>query len=330
MPWEAVGDEIRHRVVSPEQFEPGTFRRITLKEDKPRVFAVVAKLTATGKMTVQALRFPLSDGWTVESAQKWTREHNFKTQEIDMERKAFGFEVKEIGEAGQFSGYASVYNVIDHGGDIVEPGAFAKTIKERGEVPILWSHRSHEPIGMGTLQDTESGLIINGRLVLDLPEGQNAYTRLKSGIVRGLSIGYEALTAPIVEGVRHLKEIRLREVSLCVFPMNEFAQITAVKAEAEQSLESKLLAFIEEEIKAGRRLSEDTLAQLHSVMAMHQAAMDKLRALMGDIDGTPPKGGAATVLPPTGPQQQGDGPAYDHSALIQLIERRASWTKQSS
>jgi uncharacterized protein len=140
------------------------------------------------------------------------------------------FDVKTIDETGQFEGFASVYGNVDQGGDIVEPGAFTRTIKNNGnEIPILWQHDSGLSIGLGTVEDSKKGLIIRGQLELDLPEAKAAYIRLKKGLVKGLSIGYKTVKDTIENGVRHIKEAKLYETSLVTFPMNELAQVTSVK-----------------------------------------------------------------------------------------------------
>src|SRR5260221_110039 len=56
-------------------------------------------------------------------------------------------------EKGIFEGYLSVYGNVDSYKDIVEPGAFTKTIKDaRGRqgkylFPLLWQHDPKDPIG---------------------------------------------------------------------------------------------------------------------------------------------------------------------------------------
>jgi len=140
-------------------------------------------------------------------------------------------EIKEISAAGEFEGLLSVYNNVDQGRDLVEPGAFTKTIKERGsEVPLLWQHRPDTPIGMLALEDGPDALRVKGRLLMELPEAQKAYLLMKARIVKGLSIGFETIKDSVTDGVRHLKELRLFEGSVVTFPMNELATVTSVKA----------------------------------------------------------------------------------------------------
>jgi HK97 family phage prohead protease len=164
-----------------------------------------------------------------------------------MLHKAVHFEIKALAEDGTFEGVLSPYGNIDEGGDIVERGAFTKTLQESGSsVPLLWQHKTDAPIGTLELTDMADGLHCKGSLVLDLmangqpmvPEAFKAHALMKRRIVKGLSIGFDAIKAPIEAGVRHLKELKLWEGSVVTFPMNLNALISAVKA-ARESGEAK-------------------------------------------------------------------------------------------
>jgi uncharacterized protein len=149
-----------------------------------------------------------------------------------MEHLNVKLQVKSLDEQGRFTGLASVYGNVDLGGDMVVPGAFTKSIVDRGgEVPLLFAHDSRQPIGLARLQDTSSGLAIDGELVLDVPKARETYSLLKAKVLRGLSIGYDLIKSDVMNGVRRLRELKLFEVSVVVIPMNEQALITAVKAE---------------------------------------------------------------------------------------------------
>ena len=146
----------------------------------------------------------------------------------------FRMTIKSVAPDGSFAGSLAVYNNIDLGGDLIEPGAFTKTIKEHGDqVPLLWQHDPKTPIGMLTLVDGPEALSVKGQLLMDLPAAKNAYLLIKAKIVKGLSIGFDPVKDAVDEGVRRLKEIRLWEGSIVTFPMNEMAQISSVKARRE-------------------------------------------------------------------------------------------------
>ena len=41
----------------------------------------------------------------------------------------------------RFAGYASVFDRIDRGGDIVRAGAFRQSLDRNGKIPLLWQHQ---------------------------------------------------------------------------------------------------------------------------------------------------------------------------------------------
>lgn len=149
-----------------------------------------------------------------------------------MDKLDFRFEIKEMaGETGTFTGIASSYGKLDLANDVVMHGAFAKTLKDRDSIPILYQHDQREPIGKGRLEDTPDGLLIHGKLSLTSnPTAQKAYALLKDEVLRGLSIGYEVVRKDVKSGIRYLKEIKLFEVSLVTFPCCEQALVSGVKS----------------------------------------------------------------------------------------------------
>jgi HK97 family phage prohead protease len=143
----------------------------------------------------------------------------------------FKFELKELNDAGEIDGYAAVFGNEDLGGDVIEPGAFTKTIQESaGKVPILWQHDRYEPIGLSSQLDQDrKGFHVKGQLNMDVQRAREARSLLNQGALGGLSIGYHAVKTSMVGGVRHLKELAVKEFSPVVFPMNPLAT-ASVKA----------------------------------------------------------------------------------------------------
>jgi HK97 family phage prohead protease len=217
--------------------------------------------------------------------------------------KDFRFLIKAVDEKGTFTGLAAVYGNLDLGGDIIAPGAFTKTIREKGgKVPILWQHDQREPIGLGTLEDSAEGLLIHGDLVMESPVAQKAYALMKKEVLKGLSIGYDTIVSEWDSDneIRTLKEVRLWEVSLVTFPMNPLAQVNDVKAisgELDASVETiaDAVSRFGQEIKAGRTLSAATLQSLHASRSAMQEAMDQLQALIDSTESDPAGKSAAAL-----------------------------------
>ena len=150
---------------------------------------------------------------------------------VKTENKDFKLKVKQIGSEGEFEGYAAVFSNVDLAGDVIEPGAFTKTLQENKVIPILWQHKQDEPIGVTTeIMQDDYGLHVKGQLNLNTTRGREAYELLKQGAIKGLSIGYETVKETWINGIRHIKEIRLWEYSLVTFPANVEARVVAVKS----------------------------------------------------------------------------------------------------
>ena len=194
------------------------------------------------------------------------------------ERKAFKFNLENIGESGEFSGYAAVFDTVDTGGDIIEKGAFTKSIAENFDrIKILSQHQDYElPIGKPLeLREDDKGLFIRAK-ISDTQKGRDIQTLLKDGVLNELSIGYDAIDF-YYDGdthIRHLKEVRLWEVSIVTWAMNEQAQISEVK-----SLDKNLRL----EAKSGK-LSRSKLESLKPFIAVIRDLADILSPLLENLN----------------------------------------------
>jgi HK97 family phage prohead protease len=150
------------------------------------------------------------------------------------ERKRATLAVSQANDSGVFEGYASVFGMMDSGGDVIMPGAFAASLQKRGAagVKMLWQHQASEPIGVWTeIIEDRRGLRVRGRLDLSVARAREALSLLRFGAVDGLSIGFRTTRARTDKknGVRKLFEIDLWEISVVTFPMLTQARIDSVK-----------------------------------------------------------------------------------------------------
>ena len=134
-----------------------------------------------------------------------------------------------IDAEGRFAGYASVFNRLDSGGDIVLPGAFAKSLaKRRGRIRLLFQHDPKEPVGTWeSMGEDGHGLFVTGRLVTGVPRSDALRRLIENRALDGLSIGFRTVRASRQAGKRLLHEIDLYEVSIVTFPMMEEARIAS-------------------------------------------------------------------------------------------------------
>ena len=158
--------------------------------------------------------------------------------------RAFPFAVKSIEKTGEFSGYLSVFNNADSYRDVVLPGAFKDTLadwKEKDAMPpVLWQHKSAEPIGVFTsMKEDDKGLYTEGKLLVNhVAKAAEAHALLSHKAIRGMSIGYDVPEdGEEYDGkarVNNLKKVNLWEGSIVTFPANQQSNVDAVKSMLER------------------------------------------------------------------------------------------------
>jgi HK97 family phage prohead protease len=158
---------------------------------------------------------------------------------MKVEFKTFSLKLDDVDTQGTIRGYASTFGNIDLGFDVVDKGAFKKSIKESaGKFPILADHNPSKQIGWNfRAEEDDTGLFVEGKLDMNVQDAREKYslakTALSIGAKMGLSIGYMTIKAEPDRDkpmVRHLKELKLFEYSIVTFPMNTEAMVTSAKS----------------------------------------------------------------------------------------------------
>lgn len=163
------------------------------------------------------------------------------------ETKNFDFNAKK----GILSGYMTLFNspitglpYVDTYLDVVEPGLCTKTIQELQQgmkyknldylLPYLWQHKSEEMIGgVKHLGEDSKGVTFENHLARGVQRAEEALILLDQKMMAGISYGYDPIRYLPQNGRRHLKEIRLHELSQVTFPAHEFAAVNEIKAWAD-------------------------------------------------------------------------------------------------
>lgn len=138
-----------------------------------------------------------------------------------------------------FRGYGAVFGNVDSYGDVISPGAFAKSLNQHateGTQPLMFLNHDafgSLPIGKWTnMVEDGFGLKVTGEL-LDTSMGKDTYTALKAGAITGLSIGFRpvewSMRSKAEEPRRTLKSVDLVEVSVVTLPANQKARVLDVK-----------------------------------------------------------------------------------------------------
>jgi HK97 family phage prohead protease len=224
-----------------------------------------------------------------------------------------------------FTGYASTFGNVDLGGDVVLPGAFADSLKLHPKPRLLWGHDTDEPIGV-PISLTEDDRGLRGEWKLSKTNrGQDAYTLLKDGAIDSLSIGYVPIDSEFSsDGIRKLKALDLREVSLVALPMNESAVVTAVKAAASVPL----AAHFERVLEEVRLLTDRCVALVHEGKSTADAAVDRFKvempaqllALAAEIQGV--LNDAGSDVAPTGVRDDDPSQLTTTQLRLRILRKR--------
>ncbi len=129
------------------------------------------------------------------------------------------------------AGYASLYDEADLNGDIIAPGAFAKSLARTGAggVKLLYQHAAETPVGRWTkFEERPRGLYAAGELLLATSAARDVFELTRNAIVDGLSIGFRTVKATKSASGRRITEAELWEVSIVTFPMAPKARLTHI------------------------------------------------------------------------------------------------------
>lgn len=125
-------------------------------------------------------------------------------------------------------GYAAAFGNIDRVKDVIEPGAFAKTIRE-GKPKVGYNHMYM--IGKPLSMEEDGKGLLTESYISDTPRGNEVLQLVKDGVIDAMSIAYEVIKSEddYDKEIRHLKELKLYEYGPVDFPVNENAVINGVK-----------------------------------------------------------------------------------------------------
>lgn len=153
---------------------------------------------------------------------------------IDCEHKFMHLDLKGLTAEGRFSGYASLFGEPDLGKDVIERGAFSRSLQARGVsgIRMLFQHDPASPLGRWvTLKEDTRGLYVEGQFAPGVARANEVRRLMQSGALDGLSIGFQTVRSKrdAKTGIRHILEADLWEISVVTFPMLPSARVSEVK-----------------------------------------------------------------------------------------------------
>ncbi len=194
-----------------------------------------------------------------------------------MEYKAAPAEFKPDAKIdGQYEGYFSIFGNIDDGLDIIERGAFTKTLQERQRrIKVFMGHDWSKLIGPppDVLEEDSRGLYAKGRLTLGSFWGNETWQLMKDGAMTEGSIGFETIPDKVEwrdNGIRMIKEVKLYEISPVPLGMNPLTDVQAIKSLRGRDSAAYIEALQQflQELKAGARHSKADTTALNQIVTL--------------------------------------------------------------
>lgn len=177
--------------------------------------------------------------------------------------------IKDIdAKAGIIKAYFAVFGNIDSDGDIIESGAFAKSIKERGPggsnriKHFKWHSMRDVPGRLQELGEDEFGAWFISKLSKSTL-GRDTLIEYDEGIITEHSHGFETIKHDEDEsGINHIRESKLWEVStLTAWGANPLTRVDFVKDIKTETELIKAIEKITKYLKVGR-FSDELLRDL--------------------------------------------------------------------
>ena len=310
-----AGDGVTDKTIS----EARQMSRGIISEDKaarmgPWFARHMSDLTGTDRNTnpptAGMVAHALWGGWPVQESRRamdWAEtqvmnvEENGRhmTNKIETRRVTINdFDIRESGDGMSFAGYAAVFDSPSEPLPFLETiraGAFAKSLKSRNNVMMLWSHDTSQPLAstrsktMRLYEDTR-GLMVEA----DLPQtslGRDVSELLRARVVDSMSFGFSVPRNGDIwsaDGMtRELVEVRLHEVSVVAFPAyaKTSASVRSLDVLADRiGADASVLSSALDALESGDTLTRDQATLLASVVDTLSPDADPVQELVTDFD----------------------------------------------
>jgi len=138
-------------------------------------------------------------------------------------------------DMGIVKGYASTFGNIDSDNDIINKGAYKKTIEENGQrIKYIYQHNMEKPLGViKMLEEDNRGLMFEAQIA-KTTLGKDVIELMKAGVLTENSVGIMPIQKEMVDGIRHINEVKLFEISAVTLAANPEAMILDVKGNIDQ------------------------------------------------------------------------------------------------
>lgn len=230
-----------------------------------------------------AMAMPLGGSTVIPTRDKWIRAAwKIKAKLEGHEERALGkgeirtnhIELRAEGDGRTFTGYAAVFNEPSLPlpfTEIVQPGAFKRSLQSRNRMMLLWNHDTSNPLAStrnGSLQMVEDarGLKVTATLP-DTTLGRDIAELVRTGVVDAMSFGFSVKRDSwSADGnTRYLEDVSLYEVSLVSTPAYEQTSGT-VSVRSTDGLSADALAVALQKLEEGEELDASQSEMMKDVI----------------------------------------------------------------
>ena len=192
-------------------------------------------------------------------------------------------QVKDMDSAKlQVTIYVSAFGNKDSDGDIIEKGAFSKTIKERGplgskRIKHLKQHSVWDVVGAPLeMAENNTGLLVVSQLSKST-DGRDTYADYEANLYEH-SVGFEIIKESQKSDANYIHEIKLWEYSSVTWGANELTPLVAMKG-------IDLGMFVEKLNKRTDRLSQALKNGTHTEEKLNEFAyeLDLIKSYYNDL-----------------------------------------------
>jgi len=192
----------------------------------------------------------------------------------EIKNSGMKFETKEADDGSLLvSGYIGTFRTTpDSYNDIVMPGAYTKTIRERrNDIKFLHNHNSDFVLG-GSFRDIyedSKGCIVEDAKIVPTSYGKDISMLITAEALSTFSIGYSTIKKAYDGDVRKIVEMKLYEFSIVPFPADEDARMLGFKGRIRNVNDVEdilhLMISLKGEMKEGRKPSEDIMIRIQEL-----------------------------------------------------------------
>lgn len=202
-----------------------------------------------------------------------------------MKTKRFNGSVKQTSDTGEVQAVFATMGVIDHDGDVIQPGAFGVQ-----NTAFLFAHNAHDiPLGKARIFEEGNEAIADIKINMDIERGREVHSALKFDMENGEPLQEFSFGFDVVDGgfgefegekVRFLKALKVHEVSPVLLgagvntrtravkhkggpgkPVKFADQLMLVIAETED-IAARAVEIHEMRMKQGRQMSNERRGQM--------------------------------------------------------------------